>query len=156
MDKLLKLLVGNHQESSLAGYLLLGFSLWQQYHEQFSPLLALVGVGLFFILRFTNERLPGVDEVLQAVLRSLANRGVVSNTTGLANAPPARHQPTPYEQQLMREVETLRGQRDAVIEDAAKLRQNLDYSNRQVEAHRANTSTRVDALPLGDDVLGRG
>lgn len=155
MDKLLKLFLGNHQQSSIAGYLMLGFTLWQQYREQFNPTLAAIGVGLFFVLRFMNERVPGLVGLVQSVVAQYLRQ---APPTVLVTTPvePARHQPTPYEQQLMREVETLRGEREAVLEDAANLRRNLTIASHELEQHRAQTNTRINTLPLGDDVLGRG
>lgn len=145
MDKLLKLLLGRHQASSIGGLVLALLYNFVGGEGQLvtDPKVLIVSAIVFFFGRFLGETPPGAG----------ASAGSADDRTTAPLAQPGRHQPTPYEQQLMREVETTRKQRDAVIEDAALLRRRLDYTHQQLEAHRANTQAELDRLPVGSDVL---
>jgi len=152
MDKLLKLLLGNHQSSSAVGYVMLAFTLWQEYSGQFNSTLALLGVGLFFLLRFANEHVPGLPGLIDAVLVEIRQR---SNATLPRPAPV----PNQYEHATPRqnfEQALLQEQRDALGRENQFLKQQVAELNQRTEAQRAQTQTRIDALPAGRDALREG
>lgn len=90
MDKIIQLLLGREQGSSLAGYAVLIWSLYQGLVESgiHDYKLIAIGIGLFFILRFMNEKVPGLNSLVVEVVRQLQARQVAVGASPVAPTRP--------------------------------------------------------------------
>lgn len=163
MDKLLKFFLGNHQSSSLVGYALGLFALFNQAREAgaVSTRDAVLVAAIVFGFRFLNERASSIGAIAGKLL------GVSGDGTGQALPPvaermivgqpaqisPALHQAIQSEQEakLRQQLQAVIGQRDAVIKDAAMMREQLRQSDQQLGVLRAQLQNQVDSLRAQSD-----
>jgi len=163
MNKLIQLVLGNHQSSSLVGYAIGLFALFNQAREAGAVNVrdAIIVTAIVFGFRFLNDRAPSIGAIAGKLL------SVSGDGTGQALPPvtermivgqpaqisPALHQAIQSEQEakLRQQLQTVIGQRDAVIKDAALMREQLRQSDQQLGVLRAQLQNQVDNLRAHSD-----
>lgn len=143
MDKFTKLVLGNHQESSLIAWLMLGYTVFTQMQEQgFDLKLTLIGVGFFFLLRFANERVPGLSQALAEGLRQLQTRQP-TNTAPL-------NPPSPYVNVPTRQMDELQKRLIQLENENAGFRAELAVNQQRSQEVQRNATTQIDLARSGD------
>ena len=156
MDKVLKFFLGNHQSSSLVGYAIGLFALFNDARESgaVSTRDAVIVAAIVFGFRFLNENVPSIGGVVSRLLNVSGDGSgqalppVSERMVQAVQTSPGLITNTQSEQvtRLQQQLQAAIGQRDAVIKDAALMREQLRQSDQQLGVLRAELQSQVAAI----------
>lgn len=148
MSKIIQLLLGSHQDSSLAGWAVLAWSVYQAliesgYHDY---KMLLLGIGIFFVLRFMNERVPGLTQLVADVLRQVQSQqaAIAASPVLQPGASPRPNQGTPLGADRRADEAVRRAQ--LAENELAVLRQQLAERERQLQEVQPHAELQVVEL----------
>lgn len=155
MDKILRLFLGMDKASSAAGYVTLIVGLYAAFKDAgYTDFrLIVLAIGIFFVLRFMNEKAPWLPGLLNRVLFELQRQGAI---VASPVAPPISQGPNmgsgaPFvDSGLQRQLEEANRARMIAENEAAGLRAELALNQQRLQEVRTNADNQIVDLSRTD------